>query len=242
MDNPYKQFTHFAFASDSQKRRHYSFNWIYFWPVTFLGSVDFVATKEFMDCSWRESLGGVMGGKYLDEERRGSENRKTRINGSFQKCVGLCISLKCGQSFSPHPSPSFLRVWQPSIAHESMQGNLSHNAFINFDQNSFFALPGETFDSIPFYPIWSLSCIDQSFPENFKSVDKRLMFSRKSFRYGKQKINYFLLKNKKAAFKYYIQISEKTERKSAMTSSVCDMQLFICLSFFLKHASQYSRI
>ena len=39
-------------------------------------------------------------------------------------------------------------------------------------------------------------------------------------------------------------MSEKTKRKSAMTSSVCDMQLFIrrLQTFFLTHASQYPRI
>ena len=56
MDNPYKQFKHFAFASDSQKKINFSFIWTYFWPGTFLDSVDFVVTKEFMNCSWRESL------------------------------------------------------------------------------------------------------------------------------------------------------------------------------------------
>ena len=130
-------------------------------------------------------------------------------------------------SFSPHPYPPSFVSGSPLSLMKARKG-ICLTTSSSTETKIRFSLFLERHSTLfLFYLIWSLSCMDQSFPENFEIVDKTLMFLRKSFRYGKQKMNYFILKKLD-----YIQISEKTERKSVMTSSFCDMKLFICLSFF----------
>ena len=130
-----------------------------------------------------------MGEKFLDEERERSENRKTRINDSFQKCVPSL------------PNPTLLPSSVATLSLMKARKGICLTTSSSTETKFLFQLFLERHSTLfPFYLIWSLSCMDQSFPENFEIVDKTLMFLRKSFRYGKQKMNYFLLKKLESCF------------------------------------------
>ena len=103
-------------------------------------------------------------------------------------------------SFSPHPSPPSFVSGNPLSLMKARKGiclttSSSTQTKIRF---SLFLKRHSTL--FPFYLIWSLSCMDQSFPENFKCTDKAVMSLRKSLKNSKQKINYFLLKKLESCF------------------------------------------
>ena len=103
-------------------------------------------------------------------------------------------------SFSPHPSPPSFVSGNPLSLMKARKGiclttSSSTQTKIRF---SLFLKRHSTL--FPFYLIWSLSCMDQSFPENFKCTDKAVMSLRKSLKNSKQKMNYFLLKKLESCF------------------------------------------
>ena len=112
-------------------------------------------------------------------------------------------------SLSPHPYPPSFVSGNPLSLMKERKG-ICLTTSSSTETKIRFSLFLERHSTLfPFYLIWSLSCLDQSFPENFEIVDKTLMFLRESFRYGKQKMNYFLLKKLESCFlRLYLDFRE----------------------------------
>ena len=145
-------------------------------------------------------------------------------------------------SFSPHPSPPSFVSGNPlllMIARKGICLTTSSSTQTKIRSSLFLERHLTLF---PFYPILSLSCMDQSFPENFKCTDKAVMSLRKSLKNSKQKMNYFLLKKLESCFlSLYLDFREnRTEICHDLFRLRYEtVYLFI---FFLTHASQYPRI
>ena len=145
-------------------------------------------------------------------------------------------------SFSPHPSPPSFVSGNPLLLMKARKGICLTTSSSTQTKIRFSLFLERHSTLFPFYLIWSLSCMDQSFPENFKCTDKAVMSLRKSLKNSKQKMNYFLLKKLESCFlSLYLDFREnRTEICHDLFRLRYEtVYLFI---FFLTHASQYPRI